>query len=206
MLAGAKEAIAFRAREWGVYIAVGLHLWEREHLIPCAVVFDANGDIVARSRVQSRHPVESPSSTGSFFASPVGTIGVYEMSGSGAGRPITVVSSGSCVVCVPVAGTTDKQRSAVAGQIEGLRKTDSARSHAYWAVVVPASKRGAPSGKTVTSFLCAPDGSVLAAAKNLEETILFADVPISTSDSTGASNHAWNTVAQTDRPRGRSTR
>ena len=44
-----KELIAWKAREWGVFIAAGLHRRSGEDSAPHGVIFDPDGDIVARS-------------------------------------------------------------------------------------------------------------------------------------------------------------
>ena len=73
-LQGIAETIAWKAREWGVFIAAGLHVWEDERVVPCAVLFDADGDIVRRNgcatdATATNTPVE-------FWHTAVGDIGV----------------------------------------------------------------------------------------------------------------------------------
>jgi len=48
-LEGVREGLAWLAREWGVYIAAGLHAEHEAVWEPCAVLLDPDGDVVAAS-------------------------------------------------------------------------------------------------------------------------------------------------------------
>ena len=50
----ARENIAWKAREWGVFVAAGLHVRRGDTLQACALLFDPDGDVVARSVAPSK--------------------------------------------------------------------------------------------------------------------------------------------------------
>lgn len=85
----AKENIAWKAREWGVFVAAGLHVRRGDTLQACALLFDPDGDVVACSvapaRAESIMPAEPwPSAVGELavlevtIAGPVNGMGHHE--------------------------------------------------------------------------------------------------------------------------------
>lgn len=202
-----KESIAHLAREWGVYIAVGLRTLREKNPEACAVLFDADGDVVTqspRTRGVDRPLSEWPD----FHPSPYGAIGVVEPTARDGTRAFQSTAGGDRVMAVPVGGAMNKQSSRATPSAGSFFESISAHTAAHWAVVVPAdaaSTTWAMEPESVASFLRAPDGSLLAAAENLEETILFADVPIVPRSPNDPAPVGHNEVKQADLRRGRAS-
>lgn len=177
-LQGVKESIAFKAREWGVFIAAGVHLAHGHALEPCAVLFDPDGDIVVRSvasvagvRSESIRPVEP-------WSSAIGDVGVLEPTITGPLEERVRVSEQGAMIAVPVCRSAmGRMQRTVDANMALLRNGATTGHGIYWAVVAAAGDEDMPTGESVlTTFLRGPDGAVLAAASGPDETIVYADV------------------------------
>lgn len=73
---GMREAIALEAKDWGIYIAVGLHRKLMGAWVPDAVLLDADGDVVAAAMEVGSEPEpvskQSPGGTATLQESRVG--------------------------------------------------------------------------------------------------------------------------------------
>ena len=175
-LQGIAETIAWKAREWGVFIAAGLHVCEDERVVPCAAVFDEDGDIVMRSgsatdAAATNTPVE-------FWHTAVGDIGVV---GHPSDIPETLVASagkGGGLIAWPVVATTAKERQACDTAAAALCGSVPTTRGAYWGVVSAAHSW--PHDRHPGTFVCSPEGRVLSFADSQEETILYAEAPLTT--------------------------
>ena len=199
-----KESIAHLAREWGIYIAVGLRTLRKKNLEAYAVLFDADGDVVTqspRTRGVNRPLSEWPS----LHLSPCGEIGVIEPTANDGTGAFQSIAGGHRVIAVPVGGAKNKRSARAAPSPGSSFESISANTAAHWAVVVPADVTSTMESESVASFLQAPDGSLLAAAENLEETILFADVPIVPRSPNDPTPLIRNEVKQADLKRGRAS-
>lgn len=178
-LAELQETLAFQARDWGVHIVVGLHARQGEKLLPCAVLFDADGDVVARcftGRFGAEGEASLPCRSTVF-----GDVGVYEPSseppmanGSPPGERGLFIG----VPCSPVSSVS-RRRTARFGR--AVIEDPAVRGGAYWgfaAIAGGATAAGEAEGPA--TFVCAPDGTLLAAVDGAEETIIYVDVPLLT--------------------------
>ncbi len=179
-LEGAKENIAFKARDWGVFVAAGLHFPFDDRRGLCAVLFDPDGDIVARSGPASCTKEGESAALPQIWTSPVGEMGVFEPTSARLGEKSMLDYSGRAVIALPICSglTVEHQRTADAN-IATFRGNCAAGSGTYWAVVTEAGRRGSSDAEHGRgTFLCAPDGTIVAAADGCEETIVYAEVPI----------------------------
>jgi len=172
-LDGVKETIASQAREWGVFIAAGLHIHSavqgRTH---GAFLFDPDGDVVAVCR-----PQDSPESAGgtATWDSSVGRLGLADPSrlyeGNEQFGPGTLLA-------VPVA-TGKNARKTVTTKLEAARKAGAGGIGIYWAVVSCADKSHSAGKQDEAYFSFVSDGLgvLLARAEGAWETIVYADVP-----------------------------
>lgn len=207
VLESVKEAISHQAREWGVYVAVGLHTFRDESPEPCALLFDTDGDIVARSPRRSEDQQTGAESPLELHCSPYGVIGVVEPTVIDNVKACHATSGFDGVIAVPMPRATAGRSSAATRNVVSFHRSIPTESKSHWAVVHPAGGKSESSMKLepVASFLRAPSGSLLAAAENREETILFADVPIAPSPSENAAPIASDEITQTDLTRDRAS-
>ncbi len=178
------EAIAHRAREWGVYVAAGMHgVAQRE---ACALLFDADGDMVACTSELSAGEPDSDVSNVVIHESPCGAIGVVEATSIGYRQACESTAGCEAVMAVPIPDRGNERSAAARANIESFLLPAPVASGAHWAVVLPAQRDPGPSQKPAShregSVLWAPSGSPLAAADGSDEAIVFVDVPIAPKD------------------------
>lgn len=178
------EAIAHKAREWGIYIAVGMHgETDRE---ACALLFDADGDTVARAVASNAGEPGSDASRVAIHNSPYGAIGVVEATSIGYAQACASTAGRDAVMAVPIPGGGGKRSAAARRNIESFLLPTPVASGVHWAVVLPAEGELRPSRKPGShcegSVLWAPGGTPLVAANSLDETIVCVDVPITPRD------------------------
>lgn len=179
-LEGVRESLAWLAREWGVYIAAGLHAEHEGVWEPCAVLLDPDGDVVAASegrRDDAPKDVQI-SSPAALCVCPTGNLGVFEPTSPG---PLTErIGSDECaaVFAVPVAGIlTARQRRAVEANLSNLCDGSAQSRNVYLAVVTEAGKPvGTQADRERFTFLLSPGGEIVAEAGSPEETIVRANV------------------------------
>jgi predicted amidohydrolase len=196
------EAFSDRARRHGV-VAV-LNLYERDggNAYDCSPVIDADGRLLGRTRMI--HITEyacfheqgyyTPGDTGApVYDTKAGRIGVaicYDRHYPEYMRALAV--AGADLVVVPQAG-------AVGEWPEGLYEAElqvAAFQNGYYAALC--NRVGEEDCLTFSgeSFVCAPDGRVIARAPSMADTILYADLDLST---TGTS-HARRLFMRDRRP------
>jgi hypothetical protein len=173
------ETIALKAREWGVYIAAGLHIRHQDEWVPAAVLFDPDADRVAVGAGRAG----AEGSDGGPLAlrySALGAIGVFEWGGDKRAEDAALPERKGAFVAVPVTPGPSGGRKPGQGSWFGALCEDPAfRGDAYWGVVSPAGGAGgATDTGGPTTFLCDPDGKLIASTSDTDETILFAEVPL----------------------------
>lgn len=179
-LEGAREYLAWKARDWGVFIAAGLHVRHGEKWEPCAVLFDPDGDAVAHS--SSPYGGEPAQSIGGIelWASDIGDLGVFEPSITSRLPEDAEMGNRCAVIAVPaMASLAGKAGRNVEANITLLQSDAAVGRYAYWAVVTEAgAKRASGDGNGPGTFLRAPTGKILASAEGPEETVVVAEVLI----------------------------
>lgn len=166
------EAIAHEAREWGVFIAAGLH----DESGPQALLFDADGDVAARSRHGRRAEREPEEAGFAFYNSPYGAMGVVEPSLTTLAQVDASKLVPELIVAVPVSTNRKKLSAAEKKNMETFLKPKSPEiGAAHWAVVL--SAQGKKAKQIARSTLWGPGGSSLASAKGFGEEIVYVDVP-----------------------------
>ena len=179
-LQAVSETIAFKAREWGVYIAAGLHLWLPDAPHPCAVLFDPDGDRIAWSAgPTSIEPRGTPGST-QVWPSAIGALGVISAPPAMPAENQGVVALRGALIAWPH-GSPDVARRRRKAKTEVAMPGNASfpRCGAYWGVVSAAVV--GPCGETAdgpVTYVCGPDGRLLASAEHTDETIVFAEVPL----------------------------
>lgn len=171
--------IALKAREWGVYIAAGLHVRHGQSWVPSTFLFDPDGDDVAVAGPSTGDDAGSASEP-AFWPCALGRIGVCEPPVSslptGADLP---GEEGAFIALSTTLVARGRPHAVGEANLIALRDHPSARAGAHWGVVVPARVRKKPADKGgLTSFACGPEGTPLAVADTPAETILYADVPL----------------------------
>jgi predicted amidohydrolase len=179
-LESVKANIALKAREWGLYVAAGSHVVRDESLLPCALLFDADGDLAmgsvgaASSQDVGGLMVIDPWDSG------VGRLAVLEPTSAARLADLLPDGGSDVLVAVPLSPSlTGKHRRVVDAAITSLRDKADMGGNAYWAVVATASGEGSPDrGDGPRTFLRAPDGGILASADSTGEAVVCVDVPL----------------------------
>ena len=178
--ANVREALADRAREWGVYIAAGLHEYIDEKPVHCAVLCDPNGDRVARAPgMGPAQPTEEPERKtrydGSAWASSVGLIGLVDMPMDDKNGESPAWARGALLV-TPAhdLGNTATRRKRKS-QTEAVRTGAWSHMDSAWAVVAAAERSKRKKTATPGTWLCDPTGKILATAPDGGETIVLGE-------------------------------
>jgi len=180
-----KETIAAQAREWGVFIAAGLHKRAVGGLRPWAVLFDPDGDVVAQDSGALRSAQAEPDAAIEIWSSAVGNLGVVEPSARTIGQGLAAARGAFLAVPARIADLTGGPASLLASTDKSLPAEDGI----YWGVVVPADRNAlVQGGRPVTTFLRGPEGSIIALADTAEETIVHADVQLAPVTPEGVKN------------------
>jgi hypothetical protein len=173
----AKENLAWKAREWGVFIAAGLHVRRGDTLQACALLFDPDGDVVARS--------VAPNGTGETepikpWPSAVGELAVLEATIAGSVNDRVAVKERRVMIAMPTSAIlTGKRRRLADANLVCLRNDPHVGCGAYFAVVVEAEKPDEPEDEhRPTTCLYGPKGTILVSADSAGEMVLYAEVPL----------------------------
>jgi N-carbamoylputrescine amidase len=178
------EAFAKRAAELGVVVVLNLYERDRDHCFDCSPVIDADGSLLGRTRMVhiTDYPCfheqgyYAPGDTGApVFQTRVGKIGVsicYDRHYPEYMRALAL--AGAELVVVPQAG-------AVGEWPEGLYEAElrvAAFQNGYFTALC--NRVGAEECLEFAgeSFVCAPDGRVVASAPEGEDHILYADIDL----------------------------
>ncbi len=173
----AKENLAWKAREWGIFIAAGLHVRRGDTLQAGALLFDPDGDVIARS--------DAPNGTGDTepikpWPSAVGELAVAEATIAGPINDRVAVKEQRVLIAMPTSSSlTGKRRRLADANLMCLRNGPYVGCGAYFAVVVEAEKPDMPKDENrPTTCLYGPKGTILVEAESAGEMILYADLPI----------------------------
>jgi predicted amidohydrolase len=176
------DRVARKARELGVVTVLNLFERDGDLAYDCSPVIDADGSILGRTRMVhiTDYPCfheqgyYTPGDTGApVFRTKAGTIGVaicYDRHYPEYMRALKL--GGAELVVVPQAGAVDEWPD---GLYEGEMRV-AAFQNGYF--VALCNRVGAESCLTFAgeSFVCAPDGVVVARAPRLQDSILVADI------------------------------
>jgi N-carbamoylputrescine amidase len=178
------EAFAAKARDLEVVVVLNLYERDGDHCYDCSPVIDADGTLLGGTRMVhiTDYPCfheqgyYTPGDTGTpVFATQAGKVGVaicYDRHYPEYMRALAV--NGAELVVVPQAG-------AVGEWPEGLYEAElqvAAFQNGYFTALcnrVGEEERLEFAGE---SFVCAPDGTVIARAPQAEEQILYADIDL----------------------------
>ena len=179
------EAFAERARKHRIVIVLNLYERDGARAFDCSPVIDADGRLLGRTRMIHitdyacfhEQGYYAPGDTGApVYDTRAGRIGVaicYDRHYPEYMRALAV--AGADLVVVPQAG-------AMGEWPEGLYEAEmrvAAFQNGYFAALC--NRVGKEDGLTFSgeSFVCGPDGEVIARAPSLEDTILYADLDLS---------------------------
>jgi len=196
------EAFAERARRHGVVIVLNLYERDGRQAYDCSPVIDADGRLLGRTRMIHitdyacfhEQGYYTPGDTGApVYETKKGRIGVaicYDRHYPEYMRAMAI--GGADVVVVPQAG-------AVGEWPEGLYEAEmrvAAFQNGYY--VALCNRVGEEDCLTFggESFVCAPDGQVIARAAAMEDTILYADLDLAAT----ARSHARRLFLRDRRP------
>ncbi len=150
LFASASETIAWKAREWGVYIAAGLCVMEIETIRPRSFLFDPDGDVVARTGEVSYGESGAYQGLGCWFSSPVGRIGVVDPQTINAFIDSRDEGRKEGLVAYPLPSPkTAVERRFVASTIQSIHRCTDATLGVVWGVAGRADE-GAVAGDAVT--------------------------------------------------------
>jgi N-carbamoylputrescine amidase len=186
------EAFSVKAAEHGVVVVINLFERDGEHTYDSSPVIDADGTLLGRTRMVhiTDYPCfhergyYTPGDTGApVYSTKVGNIGVaicYDRHYPEYTRALAL--AGAQVVIVPQAGAVDEWP-------EGLYEAEmrvAAFQNGYYTALC--NRVGEEECLTFAgeSFVCDPEGLVVARAPSLEETVLYADLDLSKVDSSHA--------------------
>ncbi len=168
-LSAVREAIALKAKEWGVYIAAGVHWCTSDGNKPCTVLYDPDADIVAQAGIEPDEALDIVSAE-PLRRTPIGWMGVSPPAGFDAIPDGLSATDTGIVIAWPVNMT---RRRATQSTAIGERTAAYARSTGgYWAVVMAAT------AKAGTTHVCGPDGQPVVATNGDGETVTYADLDV----------------------------
>ncbi len=175
-----RETLAWKAREWGVYIAAGLHSFVDESYVPNTVLFDPDGDVVARSKRLGDPASGEFGMSDNCCATPVGAISVYRIDRDSDSDVWSRFQGNQAIHVVGgFHSASDAQRRAFEEYMTGLETGESSSSAFYWTAVTGASLRAKKTNKECDhSFIRSSDGRVLAIASESTETSVSAEMPL----------------------------
>jgi len=196
------DAFAERARRHGIVIVLNLYERDGRHAYDCSPVIDADGRLLGRTRMIHitdyacfhEQGYYTPGDTGApVYQTKAGAIGVaicYDRHYPEYMRALAI--AGADLVVVPQAG-------AVGEWPEGLYEAEmrvAAFQNGYY--VALCNRVGEEECLTFSgeSFVCAPDGEVVARAPALRDALLTADLDLSTT----ATSHARRLFLRDRRP------
>jgi predicted amidohydrolase len=196
------DAFCLRARELGVVVVLNLYERDGERGFDCSPIIDADGTLLGRTRMI--HITESPCFHEQGYYTPGDTgAPVYRTQAGAIGVAIcydrhypeylrALALGGADLVVVPQAGALDEWP-------EGLYEAEmrvAAFQHGYF--VALCNRVGGEECLTFAgeSFVCAPDGQVVARAPRLEDSVLTADIDLSEA----AASHARRLFLRHRRP------
>jgi predicted amidohydrolase len=186
------DAFGRRARELGVVVVLNLYERDGDRGFDCSPVVDADGTLLGKTRMIhiTEYPCfheqgyYTPGDTGApVYRTQAGAIGVaicYDRHYPEYLRALAI--GGADLVVVPQAGALDEWP-------EGLYEAEmrvAAFQHGYF--VALCNRVGVEDCLTFAgeSFVCAPDGQVVARAPRLEDALLTADIDLSEADASHA--------------------
>ena len=177
-LQSVREMIAWQARDWGVYIAAGLHHRRGSAFEPWAVLFDPDGDLIVEDPAQvTDTDRRSPIGT---WQTAVGNLGVVEPSvgGSLADR-LAAVDDGAFLALPLLPDTGDARQRGHDTIVAPLLGSLKAGTRAYWGVVAPAGYNPTSwDAQGRGTFVCNPKGKIIALVAGGEEAILHVEVAL----------------------------
>lgn len=196
------DRFARAAREFGVVVVLNLYERDGERAFDCSPVIDADGSLLGRTRMV--HITEyacfheqgyyTPGDTGApVYRTAVGAVGVaicYDRHYPEYMRALAL--GGADLVVVPQAGSLGEWPE---GLYEGEMRV-AAFQNGYF--VALCNRVGEEDRLTFAgeSFVCAPDGSIVARAPSLQDSILYADLDLAAT----ADSHARRLFLQHRRP------
>jgi N-carbamoylputrescine amidase len=186
------EAFCRKARELGVAVVLNLYERDGQRGFDCSPVIDADGTLVGRTRMVhiTDYPCfheqgyYTPGDTGApVYQTKAGKIGVaicYDRHYPEYMRALAL--GGADLIVVPQAGALDEWPD---GLYEGEMSV-AAFQNGYF--VALCNRVGHEECLTFSgeSFVCAPDGTVVARAAKLEEAVLVADIDLSAASTSHA--------------------
>jgi predicted amidohydrolase len=174
-----RETLAWLAREWGVFLAAGVHAHRPGAWTPCAVLLDPDGDVVVSSIHRDEEDDGQAGDPIAPWPCPVADLAVLEPTVSAPLTECVSIRDRITLLALPVAGAvTARQRRVADTNISALRSGCLRTRNVYWAVVTECNKAVASVGEHgCFTFLQSPDGTILAAADGPEESIVHVDLP-----------------------------
>jgi predicted amidohydrolase len=176
-----REGLAYKARDWGIYIAAGMHRIDGEDaLTPVSVLFDPDGDVVAQTTARADALATQSYRAVSCWPTAIGRLGICDPEGFKETQRTARDAVKDALVSLPLPRLTtaaERRRAQVIAEAFAGNAPDQKNS--WWAVVAPADagvRRAKAPG--VRSFVSAPDGSLVAKAESMEETVLYAEVSL----------------------------
>lgn len=182
------DAFCALARECGVVILINLYELAGEMLYDCSPVIDADGTLLGRTRMIHitdypcfhERDYYAPGDTGApVYDTAIGRLGIaicYDRHYPEYMRALAV--QGARLVVVPQAGAVDEWP-------EGLYEAEmrvAAFQNGYFTALCNRVGREDALTFAGESFVCQPDGTVLARAPRGEDHILYADVDLDATD------------------------
>jgi beta-ureidopropionase len=196
------ERFARAARELGVVVVLNLYERDGDRAYDCSPVLDADGSLLGRTRMIhiTDYPCfheqgyYTPGDTGApVYRTRAGAIGVaicYDRHYPEYMRALAV--AGAELVIVPQAGALDEWP-------EGLYEAEmrvAAFQNGYFVALCNRVGREDCLTFAGESFVCAPDGAVVARAPSMEDTVLVADIDLAAT----RASHARRLFMQHRRP------
>lgn len=196
------DAFAAKARELGLVTVLNLYERAGQHAYDCSPVIDADGSLLGRTRMIhiTDYPCfheqgyYTPGDTGApVYRTKAGIIGVaicYDRHYPEYMRALAL--GGADVVIVPQAGAVDEWP-------EGLYEAEmrvAAFQNGYFIALCNRAGREDCLTFGGESFICAPDGAVIARAARLEDALLVADLDLASVEG----SHARRLFLQHRRP------
>ncbi len=172
-LTAVREAIALSAREWGVYIAAGLHRRNGNGFEPLTALFDRDGDMVLGC-VAEGEGANAAAGWTCLHYSDAGDIGCYDPLADGdPPAELDVGQRGALIISCPPAFGGQRERR-LAGERLAALPVPARGGGVVWVVCRP----GHDERDDSESFVLSSDGKRLAEAVGSRESFRFVDLPL----------------------------
>jgi predicted amidohydrolase len=170
------ETVAWKARDWGLYIAVGLHTQGTPKSRPSTFLYDPDGDVALCTCRGRGDTMPETNHAAAWLASPVGWIGILDPGAASLALwEDSIPREGGFLACplfMPRSGSN--------GAVLTQWRSGRAAAHGVYCGVAGWAKETNNPQQTenACTMVCAPDGTLIQSASEPTEAIVYAEIDL----------------------------